>query len=941
MAQDYSKKLSLLMPDQIPAYVQDYYPIFVIFMTKYFQYLENTSTGVQATLQNIIYQDDIDTTATNLVTELLTSYVPNFPSITTANPQLVVKYFRQFFQHKGDEKSFKFFFRAFFGDEIDVYYPRDFIFAPSQGNYYIEQSLIVQAVSGSPLNLIHTTVQGDVNGTTAAISDAFEITGQGAANLYKLVFDHNTTITDYVFTTGETLTGYAWNFDTMISSQVTVIATAATQTATGVYLDSRSQLSNNQVLQDSIYYQQFSYVLRSRINRNSWIDHVLGYLHPTGTVLYNDRLIDTDPGFSTGSLTSAMAVTNQVETQVGIPTIQPYLATTNFTFDRIADNFTGTSTTRLATTTGFAIITYLTSNAVGFAYDAVYDYPGENITWALQKVGDTGTITEVIRFDGASFDKFSAGLSYDQQIICWPADVNSSLVVTRYITGTSNLVANTVLTSLTTTSLTYSNILTTTTSVGSMILIINWNKNSQGNNAQGESANAVVISFSSASVIIPYFDDETQRNLRRIAVSSTLSYRQLIYYHSSNSITANISSNVALSSNTVGRIVFKPYNWERGATYDRCAIRFELGQPQQLNTSLTETFASANITASGIIASWSSSSYATSASIQSFTGTSNAVLLFPGNSFVFNGDTAQTRIITTTSFTTASLINVNTSYIVGDNFNGGTLPTINQDLVLQYSVNSGTTWVTSAVLWAGSSSINWSYGTTSLAGQIITQAGTNYITGVNTTFATDLSIGDRITIVNSSVTTAYTITSIINNNLLQVAPNTVTFNAGFTSLGTISTGAGSGTISSNGGFVNLQIGTTIAVTSSNGTTTYTVTQLVDSSTITVAPNPVYTTSVTGYLATGIAGYKKLPASLGFYTTSISAYAGAATSVILRIVQTSQLGPNTVNYAIDNLQVNSYRTQATTGTVNMSVAVSSNSALKIADNDYFTVTTIGI
>jgi hypothetical protein len=176
---------------------------------------------------------------------------------------------------------------------------------------------------------------------------------------------------------------------------------------------------------------------------------------------------------------------------------------------------------------------------------------------------------------------------------------------------------------------------------------------------------------------------------------------------------------------------------------------------------------------------------------------------------------------------------------------------------------------------------------------------------------------------------------------LQVSPNTVTFNAGFSSIGTISTGAGSDTISSSGGFVNLEIGATLGVTSSNGTTTYTVTQLINSSTITVSPVPVRTTSVTGWLATGIPGFHKLPASRSFYTTSISVINQSSnnTSIIIRAIQLAS-SSNVANYAINSLGIDSYRLQATTGIVNISVAVSSNSTLNINDTDFFTITTIG-
>ena len=130
MAYDTSKKLTHFIEDQIPDYVQEFYPLFVIFTTKYFEFLENTSAGVQYTIQNLQLNRDIDTTASSLAVKFLNTFVPNLPNESAVDDTILVKYFRQYFQLKGSEKSFKFFFKAFFNDDITVSYPRDQLFKP-------------------------------------------------------------------------------------------------------------------------------------------------------------------------------------------------------------------------------------------------------------------------------------------------------------------------------------------------------------------------------------------------------------------------------------------------------------------------------------------------------------------------------------------------------------------------------------------------------------------------------------------------------------------------------------------------------------------------------------------------------------------------------------------------------------------------------------------
>jgi hypothetical protein len=105
---------------------------------------------------------------------------------------------------------------------------------------------------------------------------------------------------------------------------------------------------------------------------------------------------------------------------------------------------------------------------------------------------------------------------------------------------------------------------------------------------------------------------------------------------------------------------------------------------------------------------------------------------------------------------------------VGDNYNGGEIPDSGDDLEVQFSLNGGSSWFTAAKLWEGSTSNLWTLGTTSLAGTVYTEPGSNTLTGFSTLYGTVINVGDRITINTSLNTTAYTVTTIGNNNVLTV-----------------------------------------------------------------------------------------------------------------------------------------------------------------------------
>jgi hypothetical protein len=375
-------------------------------------------------------------------------------------------------------------------------------------------------------------------------------------------------------------------------------------------------------------------------------------------------------------------------------------------------------------------------------------------------------------------------------------------------------------------------------------------------------------------------------------------------------------------------------------------MRIEIDQSQQLNTSLTETFTTTAVTASGLIAAWSS--LTTSVAVSSFTSTVTVANDFGRNAFVFNGDAVSDRYVVTRAFPNTQRLDLRVDYLVGDNYNGGENPDGTDDLVVQYSLDNGSNWTQFLKLWEGGSSNVWTYGTTSQAGRIITSAGSSFITGLSTIFLTDLSAGETLVISSSAATTAYTIVNIVNNGIVQISPALVDNILNVTSLaGTINAGAGGTTISGVSTVFNtaLILGDFVTLAPTESTTAYVVTNVIDSANITVSPaiTADFLTS-TLYKVTGTPYFQKVPTRDQWQTTSITVFGyvphPVETSITLRIKQLAQTDLNNDVYAISNMTVDTWRYQTTTGTVNIGVAVSSNSTLNINDNDFFTITTIG-
>ena len=92
-------------------------------------------------------------------------------------------------------------------------------------------------------------------------------------------------------------------FTAIIESQLGCTATlsfttGAVNVKTGRFRDSRGMLSNVNRLQDNFYYQNYSYVVRSNVPSNKWLDIVKNTTHPAGTAIFGELTIEQTVDFS-------------------------------------------------------------------------------------------------------------------------------------------------------------------------------------------------------------------------------------------------------------------------------------------------------------------------------------------------------------------------------------------------------------------------------------------------------------------------------------------------------------------------------------------------------------------------------------------------------------------------------------------------------------------
>ena len=132
-----------------------------------------------------------------IIQKIKYQFIPGF-SNRDLDPDLSEKVFikqsKDFYDSKGTDKSFKILFGALYGENVDVIKPRDYLFRPSDAGYRRTKDLVVEALSGNPLDLLNKTLYQDqyseygIEESYASITDVEKIF-VGGKEYFKLSFD--------------------------------------------------------------------------------------------------------------------------------------------------------------------------------------------------------------------------------------------------------------------------------------------------------------------------------------------------------------------------------------------------------------------------------------------------------------------------------------------------------------------------------------------------------------------------------------------------------------------------------------------------------------------------------------------------------------------------------------------------------------------------------
>ena len=158
-------------------------------------YIQNASLSSKS-LWNL---QDIDRTLDEYVDFFMKEYLEGFPlSFPTQSEstdidvenfkKFLIKNSKEFYQSKGTEDSFKFFFRAIFNEEIDLKYPKEELFKTSDNTFENSKMIFLKPVVSSIPNIVSTQIKGSISGSTSYVESLTRFK-KGFQEVFKVILN--------------------------------------------------------------------------------------------------------------------------------------------------------------------------------------------------------------------------------------------------------------------------------------------------------------------------------------------------------------------------------------------------------------------------------------------------------------------------------------------------------------------------------------------------------------------------------------------------------------------------------------------------------------------------------------------------------------------------------------------------------------------------------
>lgn len=153
----------------LPEFIRDEYPKFITFIEKYYEWMNQDGNPINSLLN--AHFGDIDEATDAQLEKWRVILAKKWPVSMPVDKKFFYKRIKDIYESKGTKSSIEAFFRLFYGEDVDVKYPSNFILRASDGRWKQDQT--VKATSGNNyevLNLTGTLVDIYYYSTTGSVT---------------------------------------------------------------------------------------------------------------------------------------------------------------------------------------------------------------------------------------------------------------------------------------------------------------------------------------------------------------------------------------------------------------------------------------------------------------------------------------------------------------------------------------------------------------------------------------------------------------------------------------------------------------------------------------------------------------------------------------------------------------------------------------------------
>jgi hypothetical protein len=219
-----------------------------------------------------------------LLDELQNEIGVPIPRTFSADPRIFYRHLVEFYKSRGTPESIQAFFKLIYDDEVEIYFPKEDMLIPSDGKWFdVSADIIANTSAHTPAYKFTLAAATD---TVTGVDDrGFDLKTDS-----DLIYVDDVLVSESTWNSGYYESGNKWVSYIKFNTTLPIGAVVKVYKK-GLFTTTDGFASDKKYLQDSYFYQKFSYVLRTGKSIADWKNAFTRLIHPAGFIFFGEILI--------------------------------------------------------------------------------------------------------------------------------------------------------------------------------------------------------------------------------------------------------------------------------------------------------------------------------------------------------------------------------------------------------------------------------------------------------------------------------------------------------------------------------------------------------------------------------------------------------------------------------------------------------------------------